>query len=318
MSRLFKTICVIALILFFFTKSDVALAAGPDKGRTAQPCFGKPLSLSANYKRVESHACAGYFQLFYFPVMTDSRSYTIEVVPLDGDVDLYASRFKKDVDSVKGLKKFTCKGHERFCDVSLGVGSRIEAVTFSSPAPPEETKGYNSWFAVYAKEDAIFSARVVSVPKGQLAIAWNTSGTYTDIKAVDPFLDRLEIFSDENTFQNNTLKTVLLPDNKWKCDNCSKHYIGVFGTKKIKPIEIAFSSDDGLWLDLNNGLYVGHWGGAYQKIGCVNAPSCGNVQDIAPIIVSNELVTKQANVIHAQVSDAMQYQLFDLTASVKK
>ncbi len=309
MSILFRIVVIFLILLSLGGRSQVTESA-PNK----QACVTSPTFVAVNRKRTEHNICANFFKLFYFPVIVDNRSYTIEIIPLDGDVDLYASRFKQDVDSLKRLKNFNCKGHEHFCDISLGTGSRIEAVTFSAPEPPKETKGYNSWFAVYAKENAMFSVRVISAPKGVIAIAWNSLDTYNIDDSLDQFYEHVQAFSGENAFINNALKSVVLPDTKWGCGSCAKHYLGVFGAKKVTPINVAFSSDDSLWLILNNGTYSGYWGSGPKEAGCINTNNCGTVHDVAPLSFSNELFTKQANIINVQVANVMQDQLFNLIA----
>jgi hypothetical protein len=308
-----KNLAKITIISLFFA----LLASGaaiPIKTEAAQ-CYYP-------FQRVEldeiynNSSCAGYFQVYYFPVVTDGRQYTITLHTISGEQKLYASRLKNEVDELNDLLNWVC--NDDHCDSSTSVNIDTRIVSFRSPSGDPV---YYSWFAVYGSTAGQYQIGISNNGVMQFV----TSGTLTPpapapsptpVPSTVPTASGIQsivwkVAPSEQLFESNASdwtsagyndaawKNVGLSDGNWYCNNCFVKYRGTVDLSSAASARLSFSSDDGLWLYVN-GEFKGHWGGDSANTSmCVNNSGCANDQRVDDIVINNLVSGK--NVISAVV-----------------
>lgn len=274
-------------------------------------------------------ALKGSFNLYRFPVVADGRPYTIVVEPVTGRPELYASRYKQDVDELADMLRWWCD--DDHCGQAASYDG-YETFTFYAPAGEPI---YYSWFAVYG--DTASQYRVKVVNQVNVVRAATVATPQTPIAPVDSTLatpvngnlitwltsgevEGTYIYPDQNgnswyalPYLGQAWKEVKLPDNDWNHLGYSKFYRGKFNVNDPdRDLFIDFSSDDGLEVYLN-GQLLGYWGGTIgTQLGCVNDGNCMVNKTVAPINVREYLRTGD-NVIAVRVYNGYGVGHFNLT-----
>lgn len=260
--------------------------------------------------------CQGYFQVYYFPVITDGRKYTITLHSIKGRQMLYASRYKNEVDELSDLQSWLCD--DDHCDSSVKIDEKTKIVNFYSP---QNEPAYYSWFAVYGTDASEYQIGVSNggvfqfkttgnfEPAPQVTnatsvkstgsvpvISWKTLNTETNLNLSDTSWTSAG-------FNDGAWKNETLPKRSgWDCDNCYKRFRGTFELGEIaQDLKLGFASDDGIWVYIN-GQFMGNWGGTSPaNLLCVNQGGCANNINV-PDIKMNNLVQGK-NVISLVVYD---------------
>jgi hypothetical protein len=320
------TIIIILLSLFGFGFS------APVKNALSAQCY-YPFQRIDLEEIYNGSVCQGYFQVYYFPVVSDGRQYTITLHTINGEQKLYASRYKDEVDELSDLMSWAC--NDDHCDSSTQYNADTRIVTFRSPSGED---GYYSWFAVYGNVGGNYQIGVSN--NGTLQFL--TSGTFTPAAPnysntssanTQPAQSSSEIpsiawktMAPENVFNSDDTgwtsagyndgawQETHLPDWRWYCDNCYKKYRGTFElSSTVSGLKLTFASDDGLWL-YANGQFLGHWGAdSKTNLMCVNYDGCANNQKVADIPLANLVSGK--NIISAVIYNGGGGQYFNLQIS---
>ncbi len=322
----FKLILILSIIIGGLAIASSLLATHMGVSGTEAPY----LTLQpASDERLDS-APKGTFNLYRFPVTTDGRPYTIVVEPVTGRPELYASRYKQDVDELIDILRWWCD------DDHCGQASSYDGYqTFTFYAPRGES-GYYSWFAVYGDTATQYRVKVVNqvnvvraatvatpsqpiapvdstatLPVNGSLVNWQTSGEVLGFY----------IYPDQNgnmwyalPYLGTAWKEVKMSDGEWDCMRCSKFYRGKFNVNDPnKDMFIDFKSDDGLEIYIN-GQRLGDWGGTIgTQLGCVNnGGSCAVNKEVAPINI-REYLRSGDNVIAARVYNGYGLGYFNLS-----
>ncbi len=257
--------------------------------------------------------CDKNVQVYYFPVVSDGRKYTITLKDLSGDQKLYASRYKGEVDKIDNLLNWRCKGYH--CDSATSYGD-TKFVTF---AAPEGERDYYSWFAVYGAtagryQVGVSNGGVIQFASADNPVISNTSNiAYNSYLTGDlpsivwktmPLASNYSFFNNYWTsiyFNDNDWSYISLPDNGWGCEHCYRAYRGTFYLDAVPSnLQMHFASDDGAQIFVN-GQSIGNWGGQNKDGagGCVNNSNCAANINIGDIPLTN--LVKGKNVISAFV-----------------
>lgn len=317
-----KNLAKITIILFLFGLIAVGFSISAKKTEASQ-CF-YPFQRIELEEVYNGSVCQGYFQVYYFPVITDGRKYTITLRRIEGEQKLYASRYKNEVDDLSDLSGWYCD--DDHCDSSTQVNVDTKIVTFRSPTGEE---GYYSWFAVYGSTAGkyqigvsnnglmqfVLSNEPQTPPNPQppfdpsnsgndgSEISWRGSATEAGFMPFDFNWTSLD-------YADGAWQSVKLPDRNWNCDDCFKRFRGTFNLSSVpSDLKASFSSDDGIWLFIN-GISLGRYGANRGEWLCVNNFACGNNKKVADIPLTNLRAGK--NVISAVVYDGGQGEYFDL------
>lgn len=270
----------------------------------------------------------GAYNLYRFSVVTDGRPYTIVVEPVSGRPELYASRYKPDVDELVDILSWWCD--DDHCGQAATYDG-FQTFTFDAPVGGSE---YHSWFSVYGDTASQYRLKVVNqrnivraaavalpaTPATEPVVNSNTATENTNFLTwvASPGVEGTYIYPDSNNNNWYSLSynvpnwiPVQLPDDSSLEQGSSRFYRGKFrADNPDQDLYIEFASDDGMELYVNSQL-VGSWGGAYgSQMGCVNM-SCPTNKDIAPINVRPYLRSGE-NLIAARVYNGYMGTYFDL------
>lgn len=312
-----KKIAIYSLI--FLAAAAGLFIYGTKKQASAASCYSpfQRIDLEEVYN---DSVCQGNFQVYYFPVVTDGRKYTITLHTISGEQKLYASRYKDDVAKLSNVLSWYCYGPH--CDSSTEANAETRFVTFQSPAGDPD---YYSWFAVYGATESRYQIGLSNNGLKQFAPATSYVPPQppppAPPAAVLPVNDTGELpavsweaLAPENNFSvydsswtganytDGGWQNISLPDSGWNCDNCYRRYRGTFDLNDLShTIKAYFESDDGLWLYVN-GAYAGHWGANPGQLRCVNHFFGCDVNDsVHDISLTN--LQQGKNVISAVVYD---------------
>lgn len=276
--------------------------------------------------------CQGNYQVYYFPVVTDGRYYTITLRTISGQQKLYASRYKRDVASISKIVNWRCYGP--YCDSSTEANADTRFVTFQSPAGDPD---YYSWFAVYGSaggeyqiglsnqgvfpfvsngSNFSYNPNPPSPPTGGLPPPNNTTADGLPIiswKATTPGSNYnfYDISWTSPSYSDSSWTDASLPDkNSWNCEHCYREYRGTFYLDSIPSnLRMWFASDDGIRIYVN-GQFIGNWGAKDANgSGCVNNYGCIIRDEVGDISLIN--LVKGKNVISALVVNGGQSGYFD-------
>jgi len=115
---------------------------------TPMRCDYEPTELTVNADARTESVKQGYLKQYKFPVIADGRTYNITVTPIEGDPDLYASRYQDDTECLDAILNWedTCPVGSDHCASSTNFGMGRELITFTAPTDGID---YNSYFSVY-------------------------------------------------------------------------------------------------------------------------------------------------------------------------
>lgn len=325
MSKLSKIIIFSAIFLIAAAGFFIYGARGRAEAASCYSPFQR-VDLEEAYN---GSVCGGNFQVYYFPVVTDGRQYTITLRTISGEQKLFASRYKNDVAKLSDVINWRCYGPH--CDSSIDAGAQTRFVTFRSPAGDPE---YFSWFAVYGRTDSKYQIGLSN--NGVLPFVSGASNIYSpvysstyqpqpiqpiDTQGAPPSIAWKTISPENTAYLNDNVWTasgysddgwqdISLPDSGWYCNNCYRRYRGIFYLDGApQNLKMFFESDDGIWIYIN-GQYAGHWGGDGGRLRCVNHYGC-EFNDVAGDIALANL-TQGKNVISAVVYDGGGGEYFQL------
>jgi len=306
------------IFIFIFICTGADFFKSPKVVRAAE-CF-YPVQYLDDIDRVYNHSvCQNYFQVYYFPVITDGRKYTITLRSITGEQKIYASRYKNEVDELSDLQNWYC--NDDHCESGIQVDEKTKIINFRSPTGEA---GYYSWFAVYGQTESDYQIGIsnngvlsfVSNRELEISSSSETSTITPALADASPEIPNIfwratsvetainfnETSWTEINFNDDSWKNTALPDEMWYCNNCFRKYRGSFNLESIpQDLKMSFSSDDGLWLYVN-GKFIGHWGAdSNTSPFCVNNYGCANVQKVDDILLTN--LVKGKNVISAIVYD---------------
>jgi len=310
----------IVFIAVFIALISVNFQFGGPKEAKAEQCYYPFMSIDKMDELYNQSVCQGNYQVYYFPVITDGRKYTITLHSIEGEQKLYASRYKNEVDEFSDFSNWYC--YDDHCDSSTEINSTAKIVAFRAPTGEED--GYYSWFAVYGTSESKYQVGVSnngvlsylasggyetsSVADSASTTEENNSGSEIAIKwkAADSenFINLNAIDWTAASFGDSDWKNITLPDGgPWYCDNCYRRYRGAFNLSETnRSFKLSFGSDDGLWIYIN-GQYIGHWGGdSTSRLMCVNNFYCRNNQAVSDLEIKSYL-SQGNNVISAIVYD---------------
>lgn len=317
-----KKITQILIILFLLILVGAGIS-GPIKTAHAASCFSpfQRIDLEEVYN---GSVCRGNFQVYYFPVVTDGRQYTITLRTISGEQKLYASRYKNDVAKLSNVLNWRCYGPH--CDSSTEANATTRFVTFQSPAGDTD---YYSWFAVYGSTDSQYQIGLSNdgvfpfVSGGGPNLVYNPNPPQNNAtinglpviswKATTPGSD----YDFYNTFWTNAYHDdsswpgLALPDKSaWNCEHCYREYRGTFYLDSVpNNLKMWFVSDDGIRIYIN-GQAVGSWGAKdANEVGCVNNYGCIIRDEVGDIPLTN--LVKGKNIISAVVINGAQGAYFD-------
>lgn len=314
---------IVIYSLIFLAAAAGCFIYGIKKQASAASCYSpfQRIDLEEIYN---NSVCQGNFQVYYFPVVTDGRKYTITLHTISGEQKLYASRYKDDVAKLSSVLNWNCYGAH--CDSSTEANAETRFVTFQSPAGDPD---YYSWFAVYGATESRYQIGLSNTGVKQFvpATSYITSPSAPPVASPPPPLpvwpvnDTGELpaviwktLAPENTspvgdnswtgagYNDDSWQAVSLPDSGWNCDNCYRRYRGTFDLNNLsRTIKAYVESDDGLWLYVN-GAYLGHWGAKPGEMRCVNHFFGCDVNDSVHDLALTNL-QQGKNVISAVVYD---------------
>jgi len=115
---------------------------------TPMRCDYEPTELTVNADTKTESVKQGYLKQYKFPVIADGRTYNITVTPIEGDPDLYASRYQDDTECLDAILNWedTCPVGSDHCASSTNPGQVSELVTFTAPTDGID---YDSYFPIY-------------------------------------------------------------------------------------------------------------------------------------------------------------------------
>jgi hypothetical protein len=269
--------------------------------------------------------CQETFQVYYFPVTSDGRSYTITLRSLEGEQKLYASRYKNEVDELSDLQSWFC--NDDHCDSSVQINANTKIVNFRAPVGDPD---YYSWFAVYGINAGKFQIGVSDNGVLQFATGENNNSAVITAPSNTPPADTPEVpsivwktgatISDYNfsnigwtaiDYNDGSWSDISMPDkNSWNCEKCYREYRGTFNLDSVpNNLKMSFVSDDGLRIYVN-GQIVGSWGAKDRDgVGCVNNYGCIIMAEIGDVVLNN--LVKGKNVISVLVINGAQGGYFD-------
>lgn len=320
-----KSYKVIIFLAIFLPVAAGFCVYGATREALAASCYSpfQRIDLEEVYN---GSVCQGNYQVYYFPVVTDGRQYTITLRTISGEQKLYASRYKNDVAKLSRVLNWNCYGPH--CDSSTEANATTRFVTFQSPAGDPD---YYSWFAVYGTTESRYQiglsnngvkqfasgANYVSPPAnppqpvwpagdtGALpAVAWKTLSTENSFSIYD-------ISWTNTSYADNGFQDISLPNSGWNCNNCYRRYRGTFDLNDLsRTIKAYVESDDGVWLYVN-GAFLGHWGASTGQLRCVNHFFGCELNDSVNDIALTNLI-RGKNVISAVVYDGGGGEFFKL------
>lgn len=277
--------------------------------------------------------CQGNYQVYYFPVVTDGRHYTITMRTISGQQKLYASRYKRDVANISKIVNWRCYGP--YCDSSIEANAETRFVTFQSPAGDPD---YYSWFAVYGSaggeyQIGLSNSGVFPFVSNSSNFAYNPNPPQNPLPPQNPppqnnaTSDGLPVVSWRTTtpgsnynfydiawtspsYIDSSWVGASLPDKIWNCEHCYREYRGAFYLDSVPSnLRMWFASDDGIRLYVN-GQFAGSWGAKDANgNGCINNHGCLLRDDVGDISLTN--LVKGKNVISALVINGGQGGYFD-------
>lgn len=323
MKRIHKIL--LSLFIFCALGAGVFIYDGLTQAR-AEQCY-YPFMMIDDIDRVYNGAvCENNYQVYYFPVITDGRKYTITLHSIEGEQKLYASRYKGEVDEYGDFNRWYC--NDDHCDSSTEINDRTKIVTFTAPIGEP---GYYSWFAVLGTTASTYQVGI----SNSGILKYVTAGSYTSPNSENNstyYNNSSNETSEENSssalprinwkttdtktshnfndlawtnisYNDSHWEATEVPSKDWGCDDCYRQFRGEFNLDSIpSDLKIAISSDDGIWLYVN-GKFIGRWGtDNFRDLKCVNGIACSTNEKVDDILLNNLVVGR--NVVSAIIMES--------------